>query len=122
MVRFPISYSKPGRLILGVFGLGGAWLEVDDAVEVRMGRAFRAQFPHSSIKAAAPSDRFMISQGVHGRRGRWIVNGARRGLVRIDLDPGQEAYALGRRVPLSTLEVSVVDPSALITALLATRP
>jgi hypothetical protein len=123
MARFPISYSKPGRLILGAFGLGGAWVEVDDAaVEVRMGWAFHAKFPRSSIKAAAPSDRRMISQGVHGRRGQWLVNGARRGLVRIDVAPDAEARALGGRVPLSTLEVSLVDPGALLAALSATRP
>ena len=105
-------------------GLGpaGAWVEVDErSVEVRMGWAFRARFSRSVVRVAERSDRPVISQGVHGRSGRWLVNGARRGLVHIELTPNQDARAIGRRVRLSTLEVAVEDPDALLAAL-ATRP
>lgn len=122
MARIPIAYNRPMSLLLGALGLGarGAWIDIDDAeIEVRMGWAFRARFPRSSIRAAARSDRRAISQGVHGRNGRWLVNGATRGLVRVDLAPNQTAHVLGRRVALSTLEVSVEDPEALLSALSA---
>jgi hypothetical protein len=110
------------RVLAGVLGLGprGAWIDIDDAeVEVRMGWAFHARFTRASIEAAARSDRRVISQGVHGRNGRWLVNGATGGLVRVDLAPDQAARVLGRRVALSTLEVSVEDPDALLAALSA---
>lgn len=124
MARFPIAYNMPMRLLLGALGLGArqACVDVDgDAVEVRMGWAFLARFPRSTVKAAARSDRRVISQGVHGRNGQWLVNGATRGLVRVDLAPEQEARVLGRRVPLSTLEVSMEDPDSLLAALSAAR-
>jgi hypothetical protein len=110
-------------LLLGALGLGAKRASVDvdgAAVEVRMGWAFRARFPRTSVTAAARSDRRAISQGVHGRNGHWLVNGAKWGLVRVDLAPGEEAHVLGRRVALSTLEVSIEDPDALLTALSAT--
>ena len=122
MARFPIAYNRPMGVLLGALGLGerGAWIDVGHGeIEVRMGWAFRARFPSSSIKTVARSDRRAISQGVHGRNGRWLVNGATRGLVRIDLAPDQTARVLGRRVTLSTLEVSMDDSEALLTALSA---
>jgi hypothetical protein len=118
--RFPIAYSTPMRLLLGSLGLGPsrAWVDVDDAsVEVRMGWAFYARFARSSVRAAERSNRRVISQGVHGRDGRWLVNGTTRGVVHIYLAPDQEARAIGRRVRLSTLDVSVEDPDALLTVL-----
>jgi len=120
MSRFPIAYSTPMRLLLGSLGLGRsrAWVDVDDvSVDVRMGWAFRARFARSAIRAAAPSDRGVISQGVHGRNGHWLVNGTTRGIVRIDLAPDQQARAIGRRVRLSILELSVEDPDTLLRAL-----
>jgi hypothetical protein len=120
MARIPVAYGAPMRLLMRPLGLGprGAWVEVDDVnVEVRMGWAFRARFPRSVVRTVERSDRRVISQGVHGRNGRWLVNGATCGLVLIDLAPDQHARALGRRVRLSTLEVSVDDPDALVTAL-----
>jgi len=120
MARFQVAYSRPMSLLLGALGLGarGAWVEVEGAaVEARLGWAFRARFPHSSVKPATRSDQRVISRGVHGRNGRWLVNGAATGLVRIDLVPQQEARVLGSRVALSTLLVSMEDPDALLAAL-----
>lgn len=120
MARFPIAYSKPMRFLAGALGLGprGAWIDIGQAdIEVRMGWAFHARFPRSSVKAAAHSKRRPISQGVHGGKGRWLVNGTTGGLVRIDLAPDQAARVLGRRVALSTLEVSAEDPEALLTGI-----
>lgn len=120
MARFPIAYSTPMRLLLGSLWLGRsrAWVDVGDvSVEVRMGWAFRATFARSAVRVAELSDRRVISQGVHGHNGHWLVNGTTEGVVRIDLVPEQEARAIGRRVPLSSLELSVEDPDALLRAL-----
>jgi hypothetical protein len=84
-----------------------------------MGWGFRARFPRTAAIAAERSERRYISQGIHGRQGRWLVNGSSQGVVRIELAPDQHARVLGRRVPLSILEVSVQDPDALLTALRA---
>jgi hypothetical protein len=84
-----------------------------------MGWGFRARFPRVAVSAAEPSERFCLSQGIHGRRGRWLVNGSARGVVRIELAPDQHARVLGRRVRLSILEVSVQDPDSLVAALRA---
>ncbi len=123
MERFPIAYNGPMRLLLTALGLGPrkAWVAVDeDAVEVRMGWGFRVRFPRSAIRVAERSGSRVMSQGIHGRNGRWLVNGTTRGLVRVGLEPSQEARAIGRRARLSTLEVSVEDPEALLTALSST--
>jgi hypothetical protein len=120
VARFPIAYSTSMRLLLGSLGLGAsrAWVDVDDAwIEVRMGWAFRARFARNSVRAAERSNRRLVSQGVHGRNGQWLVNGTTQGVVRIDLAPDQEARAIGRHVGLSRIEVSVEDPDALVTAL-----
>jgi hypothetical protein len=120
MARFPIAYSTSMRLLLGSLGLGAsrAWLDVGDvSVQVHMGWAFRARFARSAVRAAQRSDRDVTSQGVHGRDGHWLVNGTTQGVVRIDLAPDQAARAIGRRVRLSSLEVSVEDPDALLMAL-----
>jgi hypothetical protein len=120
MTRFPIAYDAPMRLLMRPLALGpaGAWVDVDHgSVEVRMGWAFRARFPRSVVRVAERSDRPVISKGVHGRNGRWLVNGARRGLVHIELAVVQDARAVGCRVRLETLEVAVEDPDALLAAL-----
>jgi hypothetical protein len=122
VARFPISYNGPMRRLLGALGLGArsAWVEVDDsAVEVRMGWGFRARVPRSAVSAAQRTDRRVVSQGIHGRGGRWLVNGSSQGIVCIDLAPEQQARVLGRRVALSSVEVSVEDPDALVAALSA---
>jgi hypothetical protein len=79
------------------------------------------------------------SLGIHGGRGRWLVNAASEGLVRLKLDPPQEARltvgsslarSTARRVPwfvrpllrdrstkVRELTISVSDPDALVDAL-----
>lgn len=120
MARFPIAYTKLMRALLRPLGLGPsrAWVEVHpEEVEVRMGWGFRTRFPRRAVRAATRTDQRYLSQGIHGRGGRWLVNGAPRGVVRISLALEQQARALGRRVRLSTLEVSLEDPDAMLTAL-----
>ena len=65
--------------------------------------------------------RRVVSRGVHGWRGRWLVNGAGVGLVRLRLDPEQRARTLGLPVRLRELIVNVAEPDALIAALATIR-
>ncbi|MCC6756004.1 MAG: hypothetical protein IT199_06495 [Solirubrobacterales bacterium] len=99
-------------------GPGRSWVAVDgDRVEVRMGWAFRAAFPSASVRAAARDRLPFLGWGVHGWRGRWLVNGSSRGLVRLDLDPAGRARVLGVPVRLQQLWVSLEEPARLLDAL-----
>src|SRR5438874_1383802 len=120
MARFPIAYGTTMRALGGVLGLGPskAWIDINAiTVEVHMGWAFQAKFPRGAVTGATDSDRQFFSLGVHGRNGRWLVNGTMAGLVQIDLDPEQRARVLGRDVPLNTLDISVERPAEVLRAL-----
>ena len=90
-------------------------IEGDD-LHVAMGWGFRATIPLSSIKKAEPNHERAWSAGVHGRSGRWLVNGSTKGVVELTIDPPVRAHVVGRTITLRTLWVSVTDPDALIAA------
>jgi hypothetical protein len=119
--RFPIRYGalRPLLSLLGM-GPGQSGLELDErALTVRMGWAFRATVPRASIRGAERSDGPVGGIGVHGWRGRWLVNGAASGLVAVRIDPPARALVLGVPARLTMLRVSAEDPDALVTALSA---
>lgn len=100
-------------------GLGPGQSDVhieDGNLHVVMGWGFRATIPLSSIKDAKPSNDRFYSRGVHGWRGRWMVNGSSKGIVELTIDPAASAHVMGVPVTLRTLLVSVTDPDALIAA------
>lgn len=119
-LRVPLRYSRAMALLSTILLMGpamsGVWID-DREVRVRMGWAFSARFSRSSVLAAGAGGAGdalpAFGWGVHGRRGRWLVNGSYRGLVRLDLAPGCRARVLFLPVQLTTLWVSVVDPDAL---------
>lgn len=120
VTRFPIAFDPWFRLLSSVLGMppSTAYIEVDrEQVEVRMGWAFRARFPRSAVTSTTALETRPISRGVHGFRGRWLVNGSGRGILRIQLGPAQRAYVLGVPVRLRELLVSVDDLDALAAAL-----
>jgi hypothetical protein len=101
------------------FGLGPQHSDVsitNDSLQVSMGWGFGADIPLSSITDAKPNDDCVYSWGVHGFRGRWLVNGSSKGIVELTIDPPVKARVLGAPVTLKTLRVSVTDPDALIAA------
>jgi len=108
------------RALLTAMGMGPrrSYIDVDDQhVTVRMGWAFTATIQRENIVSATTSERRMISIGVHGWRGRWLVNGSGRGLVIIDIDPRTRGWVLGVPVRLRQIMVSAVDPDALVDAI-----
>lgn len=118
-MRFPIRFRGVGRF-LPFLGLTRATSYVDvhdDRLDVRMGWAFRASAPRTAVAAAARSRRFVLDRGVHGWFGRWLVNGAGDGLVRLDLDPAPRAWAGPLPVRLRVLWVSLEDPDGFLGAL-----
>ena len=120
--RFSIGFDRWYGSLSSLLGLppSSAYVEVDATnVEVRMGWAFRARVPRSTVVTAGPVDIRPLSRGVHGFAGRWLVNGSGRGIVRIALNPAQRAHVIGLPVGARELLVSVTEPSALVDALRA---
>ena len=119
-VRIPISFDR-AYLPLAVSlrtGPKDAHVTVDgDQVDVQMGWAFCARFKRSQVVRTAIDMSSVISRGAHGRRGRWLVNGAGPPLVEITLDPPARARVALVPIRLRELVVSVEDADELIGAL-----
>jgi hypothetical protein len=119
VARFAFHYGRFWRTILSIFRMGPrhSWIEVrPDDLYVHMGWAFRATISRSAIQSVGPeSRRAMI--GVHGWKGRWLVNSSGGNLVAIELDPPQRGFFNGIRLKLRRLAVSPDDPEGLIAAL-----
>lgn len=123
---FALDYSDMGRVSLwdvtrrgGGPGRGG--VEVDPAVlRVRV-PDFHLDIPRGSVRSAARSDHQTRGTiGVHGRRGRWLVNGSHDGLVELVIDPPcylpRQLSTVFRKVKVSSLIISLVDPDGFIAA------
>ncbi len=116
---FPMLYGKwrPLLVLLGMGpGLSGVELDGED-MHVRMGWAFRARVPRASITGARAVSGRVGGVGVHGWRGRWLVNGSMEHIVGIDIDPAVRAIATGIPVHLHYLALSIEDPDAFLAAL-----
>ncbi|MGD0742811.1 MAG: hypothetical protein ABSA31_05930 [Acidimicrobiales bacterium] len=114
--RFNIRYGA-FRLLLSVMGLGPRFSGVEVAGErlvVRMGWGFSADLPRSTIHSAEQTRGLVGGIGVHGWRGRWLVNGAASGLVTIGFDPAQRARVVGFPVKLSALCLSLEEPERFV--------
>jgi hypothetical protein len=108
------------RPLLSVLGMGPGLSHVEldgDTLRVRMGWAFRATIPVSQITGVQARTGPVGGIGVHGWRGRWLVNGATTGLVLITVDPTVRAWGTGVPVQLRELTVSLEDPDAFVAAL-----
>ena len=117
--RFPIHFTGLNKA-MAVLGMTqrSSDVEVDAAeVRVRMGWAFRAAIPRASIAGARPDDRRVGAWGVHGWRGRWLVNGSAKRIVAVDIEPPARARVCFVPVRLREMRVSVTDRDGLLTAL-----
>jgi hypothetical protein len=121
--RFPILFTGLNRA-MRVLGLspGRSWVEVgDDLLRVRMSWAFSLDAPLVNVRDARPDSGRVGGWGVHGWRGRWLVNGSSSGLVGIDLSPPVRGRLGPVPIGVRQLRVSVEDPEGLVAAL-TTRP
>jgi hypothetical protein len=118
--RFDIGYSRGNRIVLGLLGMGPRCSRVelgDTELHVRMGWGFDARIPLANVTRVGPADRPFFAWGVHGWRGRWLVNGSSEGIVAVEIDPpvrGRTLCCFPLR--LRTVYVSLTDPDALIAA------
>ncbi len=111
--RFEFRYDRWCGWLLGLLGMGRRRSQVvvgHDAVRVRMGWAFRADVPRSSIVWAERSEGRVLGWGVHGWRGRWLVNGSSHGLVGLEIDPPVPSRVVGFPGRLRELRLSVEQP------------
>jgi hypothetical protein len=92
-----------------------------DTVTVKMGWAFRASIPRSAIRDAVPAYGPVSGIGVHGSKGRWLVNGSGQGLVTLHIDPSVRARVTGWPVTLRELILSLQQPDQFIVALTSPR-
>jgi hypothetical protein len=126
---FPISYSQAGLdkitawldTLLFRAGPGVSGVAVDAGqIRVRMG-SFKLDIPRGSVRSIKRSQaRVRGTTGVHGGRGRWLVNGSTDGLVELAIQPpcylAPGIDTLFRRQKVNLLIVSLVDPDGLIAA------
>jgi hypothetical protein len=128
---FAISYSDAweGRLSAWMdtrlfrSGPGVSSVEIDaDQIRVRMG-SFKLDIPRGSVRSVKRSyARVGRTNGVHGGRGRWLVNGSAEGLVEIEVDPPAHVspsidtlFGIGPS-RVDSLTVSLEEPDSFITA------
>jgi hypothetical protein len=124
---FAISYKDMGPVstwadtLLGG-GPAGGRMEVDGG-ELRLRMAdFKVDVPRASVRRAARSSRQTRGTiGVHAKGGSWLANGSADGLVEIGIDPPcrteRSLSTLFRRMRVTELIVSLVDPDGFIAAL-----
>jgi hypothetical protein len=124
--RFAISYDGMGPIstwadtLLGG-GPAGGRIEVD-AGELRLRMAdFKVDVPRASVRRAARSSHQTRGTiGVHAKGGIWLANGSADGLVEIEIDPPchtpRSLSTLFRRMKVTELIVSLVDPDCFIAA------
>lgn len=95
------------------------YVEVDgQRLVVQQAWVFSGAAPRASVRRARRWDRRRpISVGVHGWRGRWLVNTGRDDLVTIELDPPMRASTLLVPLRVRELTVNVDDPDGLVAAL-----
>jgi hypothetical protein len=109
------------RPLLSILAMGPRFSKIaldDDTLRVGLGWAFRATIPVRQITAAQRRDGPVGGIGVHGWRGRWLVNGAATGLVAITVDPPARAWAIAIvPITLRELTLSLEDPDAFLAAL-----
>lgn len=121
--HFPILFTGLNKA-MSLLALAPRWCWVDvdaERLTVHMSWAFRSTIDRAAIAEVKPFDGRIFGWGVHGFRGRWLVNGSSKGLVRITIEPAQRARVLGVPIQLRELMVSIEDRDEFIAAL-APRP
>ncbi len=124
-MRFPLRYGRFSRLLMTMLlsGPRRSGVSFDDGgLLVSMGMSFYGHAPASAVGSAQASTETVVSRGVHGWRGDWLVNGAGNGLVEVTFDPPMAGRVLMVPVHVRRLRVAVEDPGDLVAALLGRQP
>jgi hypothetical protein len=123
--RFQLSFNSLMRVLMTPLLAGPRRCVVQltaKRLKVRMGLgawAFSARVPRSSITAARRVSGPVLGWGAHGWRGRWLINGSSRGLVRVSIDPPGRGRCLVVPVTLRELTLSLERPDEFVSAITA---
>ena len=93
---------------------------LQDRVHVSMGAggwASAADISRSAIVEATQTSGPVWGWGAHGWRGRWLVNGSSRGLVRLTMQPPQRGRCLVFPIKVRELTSSLDDPAGFLEVL-----
>jgi hypothetical protein len=118
-----ISYHNRFRPFASAIGLGPSQSQVlvsGESLSVKMGWAFRAEIPLSSVASVSLAEDVPWYWGVGAHvigKNTWIMNGTLKNLVEIDMEQLVPARVAGLKIQLLTLFVSVQDPQELISEL-----
>lgn len=120
-MKFAISYNRFFKTLATITGTGPgqSGVEVEaDRIDVRMGWAFRASIPQSSVSKVEQVDRIppRYGFGVHGWNGRWAANGSQRGTVKVTIEPPAKGRVVFVPVTLRELYLSLEEPEAFVVA------
>ena len=123
---FELKYRNEGLDRIGLVmdtiaggGPGRSGAEVDaNQIRIRV-PGFNLDIPRECVQSAERSFANLHgTSGVHGGRGKWLVNGAQDGLVELILAPpcytSRSLATLARRAPVRSLTLSLVDPDGFI--------
>ncbi len=116
---FTLRYGAISRVALKLVGSGPehSGVAVSDAdLAIKMGRIFDGRAPRTSVASARALTDTVISRGVHGWRGDWLVNGDGGGLVEILFEPPMRGHVMWVPVSVRRLRVSVDDPAGVVAA------
>jgi hypothetical protein len=124
---FSLRYSPAIRWLLSPIGLGPAHSGADvfhGFVRIRMGWAFHADIPRTSITAARVySGTIRWTAGAHTNlKGRWLVNGAGSGIVELTIEPPAEGWTAGFPIHVRSLLIGLADPDGFLRALATGTP
>lgn len=125
--RFPVRLSPLFTVFSWAFTRTSpkdVWVEVGArTVTVRYGTLFDCEFNRDQITSARLDSERVRGYGVHQSHGVWLVNGSRRGVVRIDLAQsvrGNLKLAGSTTVgEVKSIRVSVKEPDGLVSSLTA---
>jgi hypothetical protein len=119
--EFAIRYSPRLSWLFEILLLGRRHAEIrltPTELDVRMGWAFHARLPRSSIRSATPSRDVPWAIGVHtDLRSGWLVNGSATGIVQLTLDPPVRARSMEIAVTVKRLALGLQDPAGFLAAL-----
>ena len=121
-VRFPIRFSSGNSVLFRALLItpSASYVELDDnTVHVRLAWAFSARIPRRLVTAAGPGKRptIPLTAGAHGWNGKWLVNAAPDGIVKLELSEPTRGFTAGFPIRLKVLAVSLEDPDGFLAAL-----
>jgi hypothetical protein len=118
---FPIRYSPWLRWLFVLLLLGRRRSEIrllPEELHVRMGWAFDAHVPRSSIRSATRYHDVWWAIGVHtDLHGAWLVNGSPAGIVELRLHHPARGRFAGIPIVVRRLALGLDDPDGFLTSL-----